>query len=158
MVMKEAHLLGFKTTATMVFGLGETEAEEIAHLEAIRNVQDSCGGFTAFIPWSFKPVLSGSMKLPGIQYLRLLATARLFLDNVPHIQASWFSEGKRTGQLGLLFGADDFGGTLFEEHVLKTAGHEVRSGIEEVKQLIRGAGMVPVKRDTLYQKLEVCAP
>ena len=98
--------------------------------------------------------------LDGKEYLRymrrLLATARLFLDNVPHIQASWFSEGKRTGQLGLIFGADDFGGTLFEEHVLKTAGHDVRSGVEEVKALIRGAGMVPARRTTLYQILEVC--
>ena len=92
----------------------------------------------------------------GVKYLRVLATARLFSDNFRHIQASWFSEGKRTGQLGLLFGADDFGGTLFEENVLKTTGHGVRSGVEEVKALIRGAVMVPVKRDTLYQKLEVC--
>ena len=155
-VMREAHLLGFKTTATMVFGLGETFAEQIAHLTAVRELQDLRGGFTAFIPWSCKPPLGEEPRLPGVHYLRLLATARLFLDNVPHIQASWFSEGKRTGQLGLLFGADDFGGTLFEEHVLETAGHEVRSGVDEVKRLIRGAGMAPVRRDTLYQKMEEC--
>lgn len=150
-VMKEAHQLGFKTTATMVFGLGETVAEQLEHLLAIRDLQDATSGFTAFIPWSCKPPLAETPRLPGLHYLRMLATARLFLDNVPHIQASWFSEGKRTGQLGLLFGADDFGGTLFEEQVLKTAGHDVRSGIDEVKRLIRGAGMVPVQRDTLYR-------
>lgn len=201
-VMREAHQLGFKTTATMVYGLGETDRDEIEHLAAIRALQDETEGFTAFVPWSFKPgnteLLHESMAtenteitekmerggpggkkvekeqgklrkgkgpakgnlpgtfVPGLKYLRLLAVARLFLDNFDHIQASWFSEGKRTGQLGLLFGADDFGGTLFEENVLKKTGHEVRSGIEEVKILIRGAGMVPVKRDTLYQKLEVC--
>ncbi|MBF0501289.1 MAG: dehypoxanthine futalosine cyclase [Candidatus Riflebacteria bacterium] len=159
-VMKEAHLLGLKTTATMVYGLGETDQDEITHLATIRDLQDETGGFTAFVPWSFKPgknsVTSTNTVIPGVKYLRILATARLFLDNFPHIQASWFSEGKRTGQLGLLFGADDFGGTLFEEHVLKTAGHDVRSGVEEVKALIRGAGMIPVRRNTLYQELEVC--
>lgn len=161
-VMYEAHKLGFKSTATMVFGLGESDADEIAHLEALRDLQDRTNGFTAFIPWSFKP---GNTDLPfptnfipGIKYLRLLATARLFLDNFPHIQASWFSQGKRTGQLGLLFGADDFGGTLFEEHVLKTTGHKVNSGVDEVKTLIRGAGMVPARRTTLYKILEVFNP
>jgi len=159
-VMEEAHSLGFKTTATMVYGLGESALDRVAHLKALRDLQDKTGGFTAFIPWSFK---SGNTKLtvaaepvPGVGYFRILAVARLFLDNFPHIQASWFSEGKRIGQLGLLFGADDFGGTLFEEHVLKTAGHDVRSGVDEVKELIRGAGMIPARRNTNYQIQEVC--
>lgn len=158
-VMHEAHELGFRTTATMVFGFGEDNTDIIKHLEAIRNLQDKTGGFTAFVPWSFKEGKTGLKKSgihqSGTKYLRILATARIFLDNFPHIQASWFSEGKRTGQLGLLFGADDFGGILFEENVLKAAEFNPRIHLPELLDLIRGTGKTPARRDTLYNILEV---
>ena len=86
------------------------------------------------------------------QYLRMIAVARLYLDNFPHIQASWFSEGKRTGQVALHFGADDFGGTLIEENVHLATGHTVRTTLEETKALIREAGFVPIQRTTLYER------
>jgi cyclic dehypoxanthinyl futalosine synthase len=158
-VMEEAHGLGFRTTATMVFGLGERDGDIVTHLEEVRALQDRTGGFVAFIPWSFKP---GSTPLAArvppsapVRYLRILALSRLFLDNVPHIQTSWFSEGKRTGQLGLLLGADDFGGSLFEENVLKSADFQVRSCTDEIIDLIRRAGFVPARRTTNYDIVEV---
>ncbi len=155
-VMRQAHLAGFRTTATMMFGHLETDEEIIEHLDRLRSLQDETGGFTAFIPWSYKP---GNTDLPSVtpraaaslRYLRLLALARLYLDNVPHIQASWFSEGKSIGQLALHFGADDFGGVLLEENVHRSADYVVTSDEEEVRILISEAGFEPVQRDTLYQ-------
>jgi len=155
-VMRQAHLAGFRTTATMMFGHLETDEEVIEHLDRLRRLQDETGGFTAFIPWSCKP---GNSDLPSVvpraaaalRYLRLLATARLYLDNVPHIQASWFSEGKAIGQLALHFGADDFGGVLLEENVHRSADHVITSDEEEVKTLISESGFQPRQRDTLYR-------
>lgn len=157
-VMRQAHLAGFRSTATMMFGHLETDGEIIDHLDRIRSLQDETGGFTAFIPWSCKP---GNTELQSVipqaatslRYLRLLATARLYLDNVSHIQASWFSEGKAIGQLALHFGADDFGGVLLEENVHRAANYVNTSDEEEVRTLIREAGFEPVQRDTLYQSV-----
>ncbi len=153
-----AHRLGFRSTATMMYGHVEDSEDVAAHLETLRKLQDETGGFTAFIPWSFKPANSS---LPGnplrsgpSAYLRHLALARIYLDNFDHIQASWFPEGKGAGQAALHFGADDFGGTLIEENVHKESGFVNRATAEEVGELIREAGFEPVQRDTLYREIK----
>lgn len=159
-IMREAHLLGYKTTATMMYGHLETDEDIITHLESIRSLQDETGGFTAFIPWSFKP---GNTPLERIiptyatptRYLQIIAFARVYLDNFPHIQASWFSEGKKIGQIALHFGADDFGGTLVEENVHAAANFVNKTSTEEVIQLIRESGYLPAQRSTLYEILKV---
>lgn len=159
-VHREAHELGFKSTATMMYGHVEQPDDILDHLDAIRDLQDQQAGFTAFVPWSFKPGNTLLWKWikhcagPN-QYLRMLAVARLYLDNFPHIQASWFSEGKRVGQLALHFGADDFGGTLFEENVHAAAGFVNKTAVDEVCTLIRDAGFTPAQRTTLYGILKV---
>ena len=159
-VMREAHRIGFKTTATMMYGHIETYEDIIQHLESIRQLQDETGGFTAFVPWSFKPGNTPLEKtIPhyatSTRYMQILALARIYLDNFPHIQASWFSEGKKAGQIGLHFGADDFGGTLYEENVHAAANFVNKTNVEEVIALIREAGFVPAQRTTLYQILRV---
>jgi len=159
-VHREAHCLGFRTTATMMYGHVEQPEDVLDHLEAIRALQDETGGFTAFIPWSFKPgntLLEKWIKRyagPNA-YLRMLAVARCYLDNFPHIQASWFSEGKRTGQVALHFGADDWGGTLFEENVHRAADYVNTITVDEIVTLIREAGFRPAQRTTLYETLKV---
>ncbi len=157
-VHREAHAVGFRSTATMMYGTVETDAEIVEHLDVIRALQDETGGFTAFIPWSFKPTNTWlEPKTHGVpgpnKYFRILALARLYLDNFDHIQASWFSEGKKTGQIALHFGADDFGGTILEENVLKSADFNNRTTIEEIRDIIRDAGFVPAQRTTLYEIL-----
>lgn len=159
-VMRTAHRVGFRTTATMMYGHLEDDADVIEHLRRIRALQDETGGFFAFIPWSFKRGRSPLSRHvdreagPG-RYLRILAVSRLYLDNVPHIQASWFSEGEKAGQLGLHFGADDFGGTLLEENVLRAAGHDNATTTDRVVRVIRDAGFVPVERNTLYEPIRI---
>jgi cyclic dehypoxanthinyl futalosine synthase len=158
-VHMEAHQLGYKSTATMMFGHIETSQEIIEHLEKIRSLQDETGGFTAFIPWSFKP---GNTPLEknilhhagASHYLRIIGVSRLYLDNFDHIQATWFSEGKKTGQVALHFGADDFGGTIFEEEVHRSTGHVSTTTVDEVVTLIRESGFRPVQRTTLYEKIK----
>ncbi len=158
-VHSTAHRLGYRTTATMMYGHLEEDEDVIEHLEHVRSVQDENGGFTAFIPWSYKSdntALSRRVKaLAGAnRYLRMIALSRIFLDNVQHIQASWFSEGKKTGQVALHFGGDDFGGTLFDENVMQEAGFYNRTTVEEIKDIIRDAGFEPVQRTTLYELVE----
>ena len=155
-VMKEAHQMGFKTTATMMYGHEETDEEIVEHLLKLRALQDCTSGFSSFIPWSFKPgnsTLGKKIKqaAPSIKYLRIISTARLLLDNFPNIQSSWFSEDKRTGQLGLLAGANDFGGLLFEENVLKKAKHAPKTNLETTLETIRQTGFIPAQRNTYYQ-------
>lgn len=157
-VHREAHALGFRTTATMMYGHVETDVDIIDHLEQIRRLQDEHRGFTAFIPWSFKPGNTPLLvKIPHYagpnRYLRMLAVARLYLDNFDHIQASWFSEGKKAGQVALHWGADDFGGTLFEENVHACTGFINQTTTDEVETLIREAGFRPAQRTTLYEIL-----
>ena len=158
-IMEQAHGLGLRTTATMMYGHVETPAEIIDHLLALRAVQDRTGGFSSFIPWSFKPgnsVLGKRVQQAAhpLMYLRLISVARLLLDNVPHVQSSWFSEDLRTGQLGLLAGADDFGGLLFEESVLGKAGHTPKTSLERTLGVIRQMGFVPGQRNSFYELIE----
>ena len=155
-VHRDAHRRGFKSTATMMYGHVETPDDVVDHWDAIRELQDAHGGFTAFVPWSFKPgntLLEKWIKHykgPNA-YLRMLAASRLYLDNFEHIQASWFSEGKRAGQIALHFGADDWGGTLFEENVHKAADYVNTITVEDITALIREAGFAPVQRTTTYE-------
>ncbi|HEV8537851.1 MAG TPA: cyclic dehypoxanthinyl futalosine synthase [Bacteroidota bacterium] len=159
-VMREAHRIGFRTTATMMYGHLETDEDIIEHLESIRQLQDETHGFTAFIPWSFKPGNTPLEKIiphyaTSTRYLQMITISRIYLDNFDHIQASWFSEGKKIGQIALHFGGDDFGGTLFEENVHAAANFVNKSNAEEVVLLIQDAGFIPAQRTTLYEVLKV---
>ncbi len=158
-IERAAHEVGFRGTATMMYGHVDTVDDRVEHLRHVRDLQDDTGGFFAFVPWSFAP--GGTplgRKLEGARatandYLRIIAASRLYLDNVDHIDASWFSEGKKTGQVALHFGADDFGGTLFEENVMQEAGHYVRTTVDEMRTMIREAGFAPAQRNTQYARL-----
>jgi len=155
-VHRAAHRAGMRSTATMMYGHVETPAEVIEHLDYVRALQDETRGFTAFVPWSYKrgntPMEAKVKQVAGVsQYLRVLAAARLYLDNFDHIQASWFSEGKKSGQIALHFGADDFGGTLFEENVHLATGHVNKTTVAEIETLIRESGFTPAQRTTLYE-------
>ncbi|MCL2780628.1 MAG: dehypoxanthine futalosine cyclase [Actinomycetia bacterium] len=157
-VMEIAHGLGMRSTATFMMGTGETNAERIEHLRLIRDVQDRTGGFRAFIPWTYQPEnnrLRGHTQATKLEYLRMVATARLFFDNIAHQQGSWLTTGKDIGQLSLHFGADDLGSLMLEENVVSSAGARHRSGLAELIALIRGAGRVPAQRDTRYRHLVV---
>jgi cyclic dehypoxanthinyl futalosine synthase len=153
--MRSAHQLGLKTTATMMFGHAENLEERIEHLLCIRELQDETGGFTAFIPWTFQPDNTAlhMRKLTSIEYLRFLALARLFLDNIPNIQASWVTMGPKIGQLALFFGANDFGSTMIEENVVAASGVCFRMGIEEIEKTIQRAGFVPKQRRMDYSSI-----
>lgn len=142
-VMEEAHNLGMRTTATMMFGHVETLEERLEHLTRIRNLQDRTGGFTAFIPWPFQPTNTALDHLPtatGFSYLKMLALSRIFLDNVENIQASWVTQGPKIAQVSLFFGANDFGSTMIEENVVAAAGVSFRLSEEEIRNLVSGAG------------------
>lgn len=163
-VHRTAHELGFTSTATMMYGHIEQPEDIVEHWDRIREQQDKSlalktgGRFTAFIPWSFKPentVLHRRFprRVGPVPYLRILAASRLYLDNFEHIQASWFSEGKKTGQAALLFGADDFGGTLYEENVHAEAGYVNITTLPETIKLIHEAGFDAVQRTTRYETL-----
>ncbi len=154
-VMRLAHGLGMKTTATMMFGSLDTPAERVEHLRRIRDLQDATGGFTAFIPWTFQAgnteLERGHLPATGVEYLRLLAVSRLYLDNVPNVQASWVTQGVKMGQVALAFGANDMGSTMIEENVVKAAGVSHTITVDEMVRLIRAAGFRPAQRDTLYR-------
>jgi len=157
-VMEIAHGLGIESTATMMMGTGETAAERIEHLRMIRDVQDRTGGFRSFIPWTYQPEnnhLRGRTQTTTLEYLRLIAVARLFFHNVAHLQSSWLTTGKDVGQLSLHMGVDDLGSIMLEENVISSAGARHRSNLHELIWLIRSAGRVPAQRDTLYQHLRV---
>jgi cyclic dehypoxanthinyl futalosine synthase len=159
-VMETAHRLGVESTATFMMGTGETNAERIEHLRMIRDVQDRTGGFRSFIPWTYQPEnnhLRGRTQATSLEYLRMVAVARLFFDNIAHLQGSWLTTGKDIGQLTLHFGADDLGSVMLEENVVSSAGARHRSNRTELISLIRGAGRVPAQRDTLYHHLVVHA-
>ncbi len=161
-VHRQAHKVGIKSTATMMFGTVETDEEIIEHWEHIRNLQDETGGFRAFIMWSFQPSHTKlAQEIPTItkqssnRYLRLLAVSRLYLDNFKNIQSSWVTQGSYIGQLALLFGANDLGSTMMEENVVAAAGAVNRMNQEEMIRLIEDIGEIPAKRDTAYNILEV---
>ena len=156
--METAHRLGVESTATFMMGTGETNAERIEHLRMIRDVQDRTGGFRSFIPWTYQPEnnhLRGRTQATSLEYLRMIATARLFFDNINHLQGSWLTTGKDIGQLTLHFGADDLGSVMLEENVVSSAGARHRSNRTELIELIRGAGRIPAQRDTLYRHIAV---
>ncbi len=161
-VMREAHMLGMKSTVTMMFGHIETVEERVVHLEKIRQLQDETGGFTAFIPWTFQPkntTLSVSKdervghNIGGFDYLRTLAVSRLFLDNILNIQASWVTQGSKIAQLALKFGANDLGSTMIEENVVRAAGVEYRLKKEEMISLIEDLSFEAMQRDCYYNSL-----
>jgi len=157
-VMRLAHEIGFRTTATMMYGHLENEEDIIEHLEVIRVLQGEHHAFTAFVPWSFKPGNTPLEKIiphyaTATRYYQIIALSRIYLDNFDHIQASWFSEGKKAGQIALNFGADDFGGTLFEENVHAAADFVNKTNTAECISLIHGAGFSAAQRTTLYEIL-----
>ncbi len=152
-VMEDAHGLGLKTTATMMFGHEEEERHRLDHLFALREVQDRTGGFTAFIPWTFQPENTAIRRQPETApaYLRLLALSRLVLDNIANIQASWVTMGPQTAQLALFFGANDFGSLMIEENVVAAAGVSYHLNREDIHGIIRAAGFEPVQRTMTYE-------
>jgi cyclic dehypoxanthinyl futalosine synthase len=155
-VMEEAHALGMRTTATMMFGSREKPADIVEHLFRVREIQARTGGFTAFIPWTFQPggTELGGETASGVEYLKVLALSRIVLDNVENIQASWVTQGAMMAQVALFFGANDLGGTMLEENVVAAAGCSFRLSQEEIVELARGAGFIPAKRNTLYEILK----
>ncbi|MEM3147143.1 MAG: cyclic dehypoxanthinyl futalosine synthase, partial [Archaeoglobaceae archaeon] len=157
-VMRTAHKLGIPTTATMVFGHVESDEDILEHLLKIKDLQTETNGFTAFIPWTFHP---GNTELDFIpkagvtKYLRVLAISRIVLDNFRNIQASWLSQGFEIAKLALFFGANDFGGTLLEESVIRATGKEFKPAkVEEIVNAIKSVGKIPAKRDTYYRILQ----
>ena len=154
-VMRHAHRAGLRTTATMMYGTVETPAERIEHMMRLRELQDETGGFTAFIAWSYQPehtALQG-VEATGVEYLRTLATARLVLDNVDNLQASWVTQGGKVGQLSLSFGANDMGSVMIEENVVRAAGAAYCMDEVEIVRNIEDAGYVPKRRNMHYQVL-----
>lgn len=177
-VMEDAHRLGMKTTATMMFGSIEKPEDIIEHLDAIRTLQDKTGGFTAFIPWTFQP---GNTELgqklevrsqkseknyelrttnyelfpaTAVEYLRVLSLSRIYLDNIKNIQASWVTQGLKIAEVALRFGANDFGSTMIEENVVASAGVSYRVSMEDIIRAIKNAGFKPAQRDTYYNILK----
>ena len=155
-VMEQAHTLGMRTTATLMFGSKESPADIVEHLFRVRELQARTGGFTAFIPWTYQPANTelGGETASGVEYLRVLALSRLVLDNVTNIQASWVTQGAMMAQVALFFGANDLGGTMLEENVVAAAGCAFRLTIPEIIELARGGGFIPAKRNTLYEILQ----
>jgi cyclic dehypoxanthinyl futalosine synthase len=153
-VHESAHSLGMRTTATMMFGVGETYGDRVEHFRVVRDLQDRTGGFTAWIPWTFQKentVLDGKVEeAGGFEYLKTLAVSRLYLDNIRHVQGSWVTQGPKIGQVSLSFGADDLGSIMIEENVVYAAGARNRMTQEEMRRLITDAGYEPVQRRTLY--------
>lgn len=163
-IHRKAHELGIKSTATMMYGTVETDEEIVEHLDLVRRLQDETGGFRAFIMWSFQGLHTQLMEeIPDIKkqssnrYLRLLAVARLYLDNVRNIQSSWVTQGPYIGQMALLYGANDLGSTMMEENVVRSAGAGFRMAKEEMVRLIDDIGETPAIRNTAYETLELFA-
>jgi cyclic dehypoxanthinyl futalosine synthase len=155
-VMRAVHRVGLRSTATMMFGIGDSIVHRVRHLDRVRNLQDATGGFTAFIPWTFQrenTALGRRIKeeQTGMDYLKMLAASRLFLDNIEHVQSSWLTQGLKLGQVALRFGADDMGSVMIEENVVSAAGAHNEADEKMLRYLIREAGFVPQQRDILYR-------
>ena len=155
-VHRDAHKLGIRTTATMMWGCGETIEHRIHHLQVLRDLQEETGGFTAFIPWSFQrdnTSLGRFVKeeATSVEFLKTLAICRLFLDNILNIQTSWVTQGLKVCQVGLRFGGNDVGSVMIEENVVSQAGARFSATEEDLRRMIRDAGFVPKQRDTLYR-------
>jgi len=147
---------GLKSSATMTYGMGETLEERISHLDVIRTVQHRTGILRAFIPWSFSPArtrMENTLPATGVDYLKLVAVSRIFLDNVTYIQAGWLTEGLKLAQIALTMGANDMGGVLTEEVVVKATGIQTRTNMKELVNIIRDAGKIPIQRDSQYHKI-----
>jgi cyclic dehypoxanthinyl futalosine synthase len=153
-IMEIAHQEGMKTSVTMMYGIGETLAERLEHLERVKEVQARTGGFTAFICWPLQPentpTMSHMPKTDAVDYLRTVAIARIVLDNVPNLQSSWVTMGMKIGQVALRFGCNDFGSLMIEENVVSAANTTHRTTIEEMERLIRDAGFTPARRRQDY--------
>ena len=151
-VMRQAHLLGMRTTATMMFGHLETAGHILEHLDRLRELQDDTHGFTAFIPWTFQPTNTQIKVKPrsAVEYLRVLAVSRIFLDNFDNIQASWVTQGDKIAQTALFYGANDMGSTMIEENVVASAGVRFMLPEKEIRRLIIKAGFQPRQRDCYY--------
>jgi cyclic dehypoxanthinyl futalosine synthase len=164
-IHEECHRLGMTSTATMMFGMGETWADRVEHLDKVRALQDRSGGrtpkyeprgFTAFIPWTFQTDGSTRLKHPvagADEYLRVVALSRLYLDNFAHVQAGWVTEGPRIAQVALQGGADDWGGVLMEENVISASGTLFGMTPAHARRYLREGGYVPAQRDTYYKVL-----
>ena len=168
-VMRAVHKVGLISTATMMFGIGDRVEHRVRHLQRIRDVQDESlaqkaktgagGEFTAFIPWTFQRENTAlgrkiTQEPTGIDYLKMVAVSRLFLDNIQHIQASWLTQGLKLGQSALRFGADDMGSIMIEENVVSAAGASTCANEAELRYQIREAGYVPQQRDILYNYID----
>ena len=155
-VMRAVHRVGLRSTATMMFGIGDTVEHRVKHLQRVRDLQDETGGFTAFIPWTFQrenTALGRRIKEEptGVDYLKMLAVSRLFLDNIENFQSSWLTQGLKLGQVALRFGANDMGSIMIEENVVSAAGAHNRADEPMLRYLIREAGFIPQQRDILYR-------
>jgi cyclic dehypoxanthinyl futalosine synthase len=155
-VHRSAHSLGMRTTATMMFGCGETIEQRMNHFDIVRQIQDDTGGFTAFIPWSFQRENTSlgrfvKEEATAVEYLKTLAISRLYLENILNVQSSWVTQGLKTCQIGLRFGGNDVGSIMIEENVVSAAGAHNRASEEELRRIIRDAGFIPKQRDTLYR-------
>lgn len=155
-VMRAVHKVGLRSTATMMFGIGDNVSHRVKHLQRIRDLQDETGGFTAFISWTFQRENTAlgrkiTEEPTGIDYLKMVAVSRLFLDNVQHIQSSWLTQGLRLGQTALRFGADDMGSIMIEENVVSAAGANTEANEKELRYQISEAGFTPQQRDILYE-------
>jgi cyclic dehypoxanthinyl futalosine synthase len=155
-VMRQAHRNGLRTSATMMYGMGEPLTARVEHFQRVRDLQDETGGFTAFISWTFQHDHTDMPDVPETyaeEYLRTLAVSRLFLDNVVHFQTSWVTQGKKIGQAALAFGADDMGSIMIEENVVASAGTSYRMSQDEMEHLITSAGYIPKQRTNLYERI-----
>ena len=155
-IMRQAHRNGLRTSATMMYGMGEPLVDRIEHFQRVRDLQDETGGFTAFISWTFQHEHTEMPDMPEIyaeEYLRTLAVSRLFFDNIVHFQTSWVTQGKKIGQTALGFGADDMGSIMIEENVVSSAGTSYRMSQDEMEHLIRSAGYTPKQRTNLYERI-----
>jgi len=160
-VMEAAHAIGMKTTGTMMFGIGETLAERIEHFRVLREQQDRAlargngGGHTAFAAWPFQSghtLWEGRIPKPtDTEYLRTIAMARIYLDNIPHVQSSWVTMGRKTGQMALHYGCDDMGSLMLEENVVSAAGTCYSVNRDEMNRMIQSAGFASWQRDNIYR-------
>jgi len=156
-VIYALHRHGMKSSATMTFGMGETLEERVEHLRVVRDVQDHTGILRAFIPWSFSPALTEMKNIvpaSGVDYLKIVAIGRIFLDNITYIQAGWLTEGLKLAQIALAMGANDMGGVLMEETVVKATGIETTANTTQMIDIIRNAGKMPVQRDSEYEVIK----
>jgi cyclic dehypoxanthinyl futalosine synthase len=157
-IMEIAHQEGMKTSVTMMYGIGETLAERLEHLQRVREVQARTGGFTAFITWPLQPentpTMSHMPKTGAVEYLRTVAISRIALDNVPNLQSSWVTMGLKVGQIALRFGCNDFGSLMIEENVVSAANTTHRTTTDELERLIRDAGFTPARRRQDYSIIQ----